>query len=188
MVSNRVNKDGESGEPFTEECDVLINAGGCFNDWKWPTVPGRESFKGQMIHSAAWPTNADLQGKTVALIGNGSTGVQILPNILEDVEKVYVYIRSKTWVTASFAQKFAGPNGANVFFTGEQKKHWAEHPDDYLQYRKEVESELNSRFRLYLKDSEAQKEALGYSTSQMAEKLSSKPEIGQKLIPDFAVG
>jgi cation diffusion facilitator CzcD-associated flavoprotein CzcO len=188
MVSNRVNKDGEVGEPFIKECDVLINAGGCFNDWKWPTIPGREVFKGQMIHSAAWPKNAELKGKTVALIGNGSTGVQILPNILDDVEKVYVYIRSKTWVTASFAQRFAGPNGANVFFTEEQKKHWAENPDEYLQYRKEVESELNSRFRLYLKDSDAQKEALEYSISQMTEKLSLKPEIGENLIPKFAVG
>ncbi|KAJ5307478.1 hypothetical protein N7476_008134 [Penicillium atrosanguineum] len=188
MVSNRVNKDGEAGEPFTEECDVLINAGGCFNDWKWPTIPRRETFKGQMIHSAAWPKNVELKGKTVALIGNGSTGVQILPNILDDVEKVYVYIRSKTWVTASFAQKFAGPNGANIFFTEGQKRHWAENPDEYLQYRKEVESELNSRFLLYLKDSNAQREALGYSTSQMTEKLSSKPEIGEKLIPEFAVG
>ncbi|KAL4811335.1 FAD/NAD(P)-binding domain-containing protein [Aspergillus unguis] len=188
MVSNRVNKDGEAGEPFTEECDVLINAGGCFNDWKWPSIPGRETFKGQMIHSAAWPKTTELKGKTVALIGNGSTGVQILPNILDDVEKVYVYIRSRTWVTASFAQKFAGPNGANVFFTEEQKNRWAENPDEYLQYRKEVESELNSRFRLYLKDSDAQKEALAYSVSQMTEKLASKPEIGEKLIPEWAVG
>lgn len=188
MVSNRVDKSGEYGEPFIEECDVLINAGGCFNDWKWPSIPGRESFKGQMIHSAAWPKGTDLKGKTVALIGNGSTGVQILPNILADVERVYVYIRSKTWVTASFAQRFAGANGANINFSEEQKEHWAKHPDEYLQYRKEVEQELNSRFRLYLKDSDAQKEALGYSISQMQEKLSAKPEIGRRLIPEFAVG
>lgn len=188
MVSNRVNKDGEAGEPFIEECDVLINAGGCFNEWKWPTIPGRETFKGQMFHSAAWPQDATLKGKTVALIGNGSTGVQILPNILDDVERVYVYIRSKTWVTASFAQKFAGPNGANVYFTDEQKQRWAQNPDEYLQYRKSVEQELNSRFRLYLKDSDAQKEALKYSISQMTEKLSTKPEIAQRLIPEFAVG
>ncbi|KAJ5717726.1 hypothetical protein N7488_003372 [Penicillium malachiteum] len=188
MVSNRVDKDGEAGEPFIEECNVLINAGGCFNDWKWPTIPGRESFKGQMIHSAVWPKDANLKGKTVALIGNGSTGVQILPNILDDVDKVYVYIRSKTWVTASFAQKFAGPNGANLFFSEEQKEYWAKNPDEYLKYRKEVEQELNSRFRLYLKDSNAQKEALQYSISQMQEKLSAKPEIGDNLIPEFAVG
>lgn len=188
MVSNRVNKDGEAGEPFIEECDVLINAGGCFNDWKWPTIPRRETFKGQMLHSAAWPQGATLKGKTVALIGNGSTGVQILPNILDDVERVYVYIRSKTWVTPSFAQKFAGPNGANVYFTDEQKEHWAQNPDEYLQYRKNVEQELNSRFRLYLKHSDAQKEALQYSISQMTEKLSAKPEIAERLIPEFAVG
>lgn len=190
MVSNRTSKDGEAGEPFIEECDVFINATGCFNDWKWPAIPGREIFEGKMIHSAAWPDDDDvsLKGKTVALIGNGSTGVQILPAILDEVDKIYVFIRSPTWVTASFAQKFAGPNGENVFFSEEQKEHWMTHPDEYLAYRKDVESELNSRFRLYLKDSVEQKQALDFSISQMKKKLLGKPEIKEKLIPEFAVG
>lgn len=188
MVSNRVNQDGENGEPFTEECDIFINAGGCFNDWKWPNISGRESFKGELLHSAVWPKETDLSGKTVALIGNGSTGVQILPAILDQVKKVYVYIRSKTWITAGFAQKFAGPNGTNVIFSPEQKHRWEDHPEEYLEYRKAVESELNSRFRLYLKDSPEQKEARAFSIQQMTEKLVGKPEITEKLLPDFDVG
>ncbi|KAL3442924.1 FAD/NAD(P)-binding domain-containing protein [Aspergillus insuetus] len=191
MVSNRdADREGEAGVPFDEECDIFINATGCFNDWKWPNIPGRESFKGEMVHSAVWPDKdkLDLRGKTVGLIGNGSTGVQILPAILDEVDKVYVFIRSRTWVTASFAQKFAGPNGANLFFSEEQKQRWREHPEEYLAYRKEVESELNSRFRLYLKDSAEQREALEYSISQMTEKLAPKPKVQNGLIPDFAVG
>jgi cation diffusion facilitator CzcD-associated flavoprotein CzcO len=189
MASNRTSKEGEVGEPFLKECDIFINGTGCFNDWKWPDIPNRGLFAGQMLHSATWPEQGvDLKGKTVALIGNGSTGVQILPAILDQVEKVYVFIRSRTWVTASFAQKFAGPNGANLFFSERQMDAWRENPEEYLAYRKEVEQELNGRFRLYLKDSIQQKEALEYSISQMKEKLAGKPDLRDKLIPDFAVG
>jgi hypothetical protein len=188
VVSNRETREGEVGIPFVDECDVLINAAGCFNDWKWPNIIGRERFQGQLLHSASWPKDATMKGKTVALIGNGSTGVQILPSILDEVEKVYVHIRSKTWITAGFAQRFAGPNGSNVIFSEEQKKAWEQNPDEYLNYRKEVESELNSRFKLYLKDTREQKEAREFSIKQMSEKLAGKPEIIDNLLPEFAVG
>ncbi|CZR69046.1 related to steroid monooxygenase [Phialocephala subalpina] len=187
-VSNRSDTSGEVGEIFMDECDVLVNGTGFVNEWKWPSIPQRETFKGQILHSASWNTKSDLKGHTVALIGNGSSGVQILPAILDKAKKIYVFMRSPTWITAGFAQKFAGPDGSNVTFTQEQKDHWAENPDDYLQYRKEVENELNGRFRLYLKDSLEQQAAKDFSIKQMQEKLAKKPELLKVLIPDFAVG
>ncbi|KAI1043520.1 hypothetical protein LB505_010167 [Fusarium chuoi] len=80
-----------------------------------------------MLHSAAWPEDADkdIKGKTVALIGNGSSGVQILPAILDDAEKIYVHIRSPTWITTNFASKFAGPGVSNYDYPEEQKAAWA---------------------------------------------------------------
>lgn len=188
VVCSRGITDGEVGETFVEECDVFINATGFVNDWKWPDIPNRDKFQGQMLHSAAYDTKANLVGKTVALIGNGSSGVQILPAIIDQVEKVYVYIRSPTWVTAGFAQKFAGPGGSNIIFTNEQKHHWAENPGDYLKYRKDVENELNGRFRLYLKDSAEQQVAKDFSLKQMESKLAAKPDLLKLLLPDFAVG
>lgn len=40
----------------TEEhtADVLVNAGGILNDWKWPDIPGLDIFKGKKVHTAAW--------------------------------------------------------------------------------------------------------------------------------------
>lgn len=110
------------------------------------------SSHGELIHSASWPRGTGLTVKTVALIDNGSTGVQILPAILKKVKKIFVYIRSKTWVTAAFAQKFAGPNGSNLFFSQEQKKQWEEHPEEYLACRKEIEVELNSALDFMLSE------------------------------------
>lgn len=34
-----------------------------------------------MIHTASWPEGFDSAGKTIAVIGNGSTGIQVLPEL-----------------------------------------------------------------------------------------------------------
>ena len=188
VVSDGNSTEGEVGEAFTEECDIFINATGAYNNWHWPTIPGRESFKGQMLHSASWPKGLKLKGQTVALIGNGSTGIQILPAILDEVDKVYVFLRSKTWVTAGLAQRFAGPNGSNKFFSEEERQTWSKDPAAYLEYRKEIENELNARFRLYIAGSASQKLARDFSEKQMIGKLTGKPELADKLLPEFPVG
>ncbi len=69
---------------------VLINAGGFLSRWKWPDIPGLHSFKGRLLHSAAWEKTVDLRDKRVGLIGNGydyahcSVNAKILPNWLAD--------------------------------------------------------------------------------------------------------
>ena len=187
-MSDGKTKDGELGEPFVEECDVFINASGAYNNWRWPTIPNRESFKGTMIHPAVWPKEYDPTGRTIALIGNGSTGIQVLPAILDRATKIFVLLRSRTWVTPALAQKFAGENGKNKFFTDEEKEAWSKDPEKYLEYRKQIENELNARFRLYVADSQAQKMGRKMSTEQMTARLSGKPEIAKDFIPEFSVG
>jgi cation diffusion facilitator CzcD-associated flavoprotein CzcO len=59
-------------------CNALINCSGVLNNWKCPDIPGREAFKGEMVHSASWNPNTDCTGNKVAVIGIGSSGIQIL--------------------------------------------------------------------------------------------------------------
>lgn len=184
--------DGETESSFDVECDVLINAAGFFNNWRWPNVENRTSFQGDMLHTAAWPDSdgASLEGKTIGLIGNGSSGVQVLPAILDKVKKVYVHIRSPTWVTTNFAAKFAGPGGKNYDYTREQKAEWSKDPKAYLEYRRQIEAELNSRFRLYIDHTPEQKAAREYGINEMTNKLAAggKKELLEQMLPDFAVG
>jgi len=51
------------------------------SSWKWPSIPGIDIFKGKLMHSARWDAAYDLKGKTVAVIGGGSSAVQIIPSI-----------------------------------------------------------------------------------------------------------
>ena len=52
-------------------CDILINAGGILNAWRWPAIPGLDKYKGTLLHTANYDTSVDLTGKHVGLIGNG---------------------------------------------------------------------------------------------------------------------
>lgn len=65
------------------------------------------------MHSAAWKPDTDLSGKVVAVLGSGSSAIQIVPTIQPEVKHLTTFIRSPTWVTAGFAQSKAGPGGTN---------------------------------------------------------------------------
>lgn len=43
---------GDSVE--VEYTDVLVSGQGILNNWKWPSIPGLDTFKGQKCHSANW--------------------------------------------------------------------------------------------------------------------------------------
>lgn len=44
-------------------------------------MEGIADFKGKLLHSARWDNSYSFEGKKVAVIGNGSSGVQIVPNL-----------------------------------------------------------------------------------------------------------
>ena len=56
---------------ISDQCDILINGGGILNNWRWPDIPGLESFVGPRLHSARWDHTIELRDKVVGLIGNG---------------------------------------------------------------------------------------------------------------------
>lgn len=84
----------ESGETFEVEADVLISATGALNRPITPNVPGRDDFRGLQWHSSRWNTDVDLKGKKIAIVGNGSSGIQVIPNIadLEGIEIVQLCV------------------------------------------------------------------------------------------------
>ena len=74
-------RDIASDTVIDDEAEFFINAGGVLNKWKMPDVPGLKEYKGKLMHSAAYEEGYPLEGKRVAVIGAGSSGVQIVANI-----------------------------------------------------------------------------------------------------------
>jgi cation diffusion facilitator CzcD-associated flavoprotein CzcO len=68
------------------------------NNWEWPNVPGLHSFKGPYMHSADYNDSFDSTGKRVAVVGGGSSGIQILPHIQKTATHVDHYMRSHNWI------------------------------------------------------------------------------------------
>jgi cation diffusion facilitator CzcD-associated flavoprotein CzcO len=78
----------------------LIAATGVLSMPYFPDVPGREDFRGETYHTGLWPTTpVDFTGKRVAVIGTGSSGVQLIPAIAGEVASLTVYQRTANWCT-----------------------------------------------------------------------------------------
>jgi len=59
------------GTTILDSCDILVNASGVLNSWRWPDIPGLKDFKGVLLHTARWDRSVDLSGRHVGVIGNG---------------------------------------------------------------------------------------------------------------------
>ncbi|GLA09727.1 hypothetical protein AnigIFM60653_000668 [Aspergillus niger] len=77
----KIQRGDNPANVFEDRCHILVNASGVLNKWKWPAIRGRETFQGPMLHSAHWDDQVELKGKRVAVIGSGSSAVQIVPTI-----------------------------------------------------------------------------------------------------------
>ncbi|KAH0365395.1 flavin-binding monooxygenase, partial [Aureobasidium melanogenum] len=161
-------------------CHVLINAAGILNAWKWPAIPGLQGYKGTLLHSAAWDTTTDLRGKNVGLIGNGSSGIQILPAILDQVKSLTTFIRQPTWVAPPLGQE---PKK----YTNEEIQQFKTDPQHHLDMRRDIEKSLSGSFGTFFRDSEEQNMTKQYMQGHM-ESLLNNRELLEKLVPEWSVG
>lgn len=83
------------------------------SSWKWPDIHGIHTFKGDLFHSANYDESYDLKGKRVAVIGNGSSGIQVVAEAYKDAAKLYTWARSPTWIIAAIGQKKGSKEGQN---------------------------------------------------------------------------
>ncbi|KYK59859.1 hypothetical protein DCS_00993 [Drechmeria coniospora] len=91
-------RKASDGSTYAHECQFLFSGTGILVQPREPDMPGIESFQGPVFHAARWRSDVALEGKNVAVIGNGCTATQIVPNIIEGAEHVTQFARSKHWM------------------------------------------------------------------------------------------
>ena len=157
------------------KADILINAAGILNHYQYPDIPGLDSYKGCLMHTADWNHSLSLAGKRVSIIGAGASAVQVVPQIQSLVKSLSVYIRTPTWITTlpdSFQDIKDGPNCT---------------ADTYLQRCKRLESYYNKLFPIFYRDSETQLQERK-ELSKWMENCIADPTLRKKLIPDYELG
>ena len=90
------------------ECDILIAACGILVRPRYPDLPGLDSFAGTVVHSARWDHSLELAGKRVGVIGNGSTGIQMIKPLTDVCSKVISFQRTPQWVLPIPNRKYSG--------------------------------------------------------------------------------
>lgn len=178
-------KDLDTGASQSEEFDVVINAIGRFNEWRLPQYPGIETYSGHLGHASNWDPSFEPIGKTVAVIGNGASGIQVVAELQKVVRRLDHYARSPTWIAGSFAGEGEGRRLEPNYYSAEDLKSY-EDPDAYLKFRKEFESKFFRRFEGILRDSETNEKLKEDFTKAMTERLKDKPELLQHILPDFS--
>jgi len=76
----------------------VIMATGALSTPKPVDIAGASSFAGQSLYSTDWPESpVDFSGKRVAVIGTGSTGIQLATHIAKTAGELYVLQRTPSW-------------------------------------------------------------------------------------------
>lgn len=56
-----------------------------------PDIPGLKECRGKAVHTANWEEDERLEGRRVGVIGNGATGVQIVPPVASRAKHLTVF-------------------------------------------------------------------------------------------------
>ncbi len=102
MVWNETDKlwdiqaEGPDG-PVSWRANGVISGVGFLNRPNVPELPGADSFKGTIVHTARWPAGLDYAGKKVAVIGSGATGYQMVPEMVKKAGKLTLFQQVPSW-------------------------------------------------------------------------------------------
>ncbi|CAG8904552.1 unnamed protein product [Penicillium egyptiacum] len=212
----RLELQRKDGTHFQDRCHVLINGSGPLNRWKCmclmlsllsmliptgPKIDGIHDYRGILTHTANWDSSIDWKNKRVAVIGTGSSGIQIIPEIVKEAKSLSVFVRSTQWIVPPAAlqdlrlfpdepDKSAPPAPAGKhFFTEDEKEVFRTDPARFLQYRKAVDGVMQERFPIFLRNHPLHDMTIEMITQMIKARVGPDREDLIKLFtPDFSPG
>lgn len=183
---------------FTDTCNVLINGSGVLTKWKWPDIAGLHGFKGQIAHSANWPQNLDWKDKKVAVIGTGSSSIQMVPQIAKTAASLAVFMRNQTYIAPQFATNVSNreadpdaqdPQAAGKHqYTEKEKQRFRDDPKYHLDYVTRVEKSIVGGWEMFYRGSELNLAAKKHMQDSMAARLGDRDDLKKHFIPEWSPG
>ncbi|NEW35149.1 NAD(P)/FAD-dependent oxidoreductase [Nocardia cyriacigeorgica] len=76
----------------------VVLAVGPLSNANTPDIAGLDTFAGPVLHTSHWPhEGVDFTGQRVGVIGTGSSGIQAIPCIAEQAERLHVFQRTANY-------------------------------------------------------------------------------------------
>ncbi len=165
----------EAGE--SQRFRFVVSAVGLFAAPKLPVWPGLEDFEGEVVHTAAWDEAIDVRGKRVAVVGTGSSAVQVVPTVAPEAEKVTVFQRQPGWVL---------PKGDRDFTPVERRAFsWPllQRLDRIRLYLRQERREWHGA--VFRPGSRMNRRSEAVARSYIAEVFADRPDLAEALTPDY---
>ncbi|KAG5366478.1 Baeyer-Villiger monooxygenase [Yarrowia sp. B02] len=168
-------------------CDVFISCSGTLNNPRYPHQPGFDTFEGPIFHPQKWPKDLsvdDLKGKRVALVGNGATGVQILPQIVDKAAHVDHYARNAMWI----GHTLCGPGGPGYVDYDKEDLESIKSDEEYHKFRKELDSILGGKYNFLFYGTPAYTAMIKELLALKWIRVGKDPELFKKVVPLYTPG
>ena len=113
--ARRWDIETDTGERVSAQ--FLIMATGCISTANMPDIEGMPDYQGNIYHTGNWPhEKVDFTGQRIAVIGTGSSGIQSIPLLAQQVDHLTVFQRTPHYSVPS----------RNVPMTDEYEQEWKE--------------------------------------------------------------
>ena len=125
-----------------DEANFVIAATGVLHHPAYPDIPGVASFDGPCFHSARWDHGVAIAGKRVGVVGTGSSAIQIVGAIVDDVAELRLFQRTPQWVAPM----------ENPAYTDEERASFRRSPAAMEEIREAVRRVITDGFANVLSD------------------------------------
>lgn len=165
----------ETAAGHRDEVDVVIAATGVLHHPRYPDLEGLDTFEGAMFHSSRWDHDVAIEGKRVGVLGTGSTAVQIVGAIVDEVAELSLFQRTAQWILPQ----------TNPAITDEEKAAFRADPSRLT----ELHEGLSQAFGLFANAVvDAESPEMQWIEAQCKNNLEesvSDPELRERLRPEY---
>jgi cation diffusion facilitator CzcD-associated flavoprotein CzcO len=159
-----------------DEADFVIAATGVLHHPAMPDLAGLDRFEGAAFHSARWPADLELAGKRVGVVGTGSSAVQIVTAVIDEVAELSLFQRTPQWITPI----------ENPAYTADEQAQFRSHPETMQAVRREIANAFTLGFANALVDAASPILALIHQGCVAnLENSVRDPVLREKLRPDY---
>ncbi|MGC5171843.1 flavin-containing monooxygenase [Microbacterium sp. DT81.1] len=159
------------------EAKALVLACGRLTEPSVPDIPGLESFRGPLFHSARWDHSVAVDGARMAVVGTGASAVQLVPELVRRGAAVTLFQRTPAWIV---------PREGRVY-TDAERLAFASDAGALARLRADLYTEGEARYASRSGDvaaaASARSIALSHLTAQVPD-----PALRKALTPDYAFG